>query len=127
MTSAALIAVALMASTPEQLVQEQLDAYNARDLERFVAQYSADVEVYEYPGMLIMAGRETFTERYRARFQTEGLRAEVTHRAVLGNRVVDHEIAWINGPDQPPVEVVVVYTNEDGLIDRVEFVSGSSE
>ncbi len=127
MTSAALGAVALMISTPEQLVQEQLDAYNARDLERFVAQYSETVEVYEYPGSLIMAGREAFTERYRVRFQTEGLRAEVTHRAVLGNRVIDHEIAWINGPDQPPVEVVVVYTIENGLIDRVEFVSGSSE
>ena len=127
MISAAMGAVALMTPTPEQLAQAQLDAYNAHDLEAFVAQYSENVEVYQYPGGLVMAGRDAFTERYRVRFQTEGLRAEITHRAVLGNRVIDHEVAWINGPDQPPVEVVVIYTVEDGLIARVEFVSGSSE
>jgi putative hydrolase of HD superfamily len=126
MMSAAIGAVALM-MTPEQLVAAQLDAYNARDLDAFVALYAEDVEVYTYPGELVLAGRAAFTERYRVRFQTEGLRAEVTNRAVLGDRVVDHEIAWINGPDQPPVEVVVVYTIADGLIARVEFVSGSSE
>ncbi|MBR9825450.1 MAG: steroid delta-isomerase [Alphaproteobacteria bacterium] len=127
MINAALGAVALLTPTPEQLAQAQLDAYNARDLEAFVAQYSEDVEVYTYPGVLTLSGRADFTARYRSRFETEGLRAEVTHRAVLGNRVIDHELAWTSGPGQPPVEVVVIYTVEDGLIARVEFVSGSSE
>ena len=29
--------------------QRQLDAYNARDLERFVAEYTEDVEVFVLP------------------------------------------------------------------------------
>ena len=31
---------------PEAFAKRQLDAYNVRDLERFVRKYTADVEVY---------------------------------------------------------------------------------
>ncbi len=34
---------------PEAVVQRQLDAYNARDLERFVREYTEDVVVYRMP------------------------------------------------------------------------------
>ena len=34
---------------PEDPVKRQLDAYNARDLERFVAEYHDDVNVYRPP------------------------------------------------------------------------------
>lgn len=34
---------------PEGFAQRQLDAYNAQDLERFVAEYTENVEVYVLP------------------------------------------------------------------------------
>ena len=34
---------------PEAFAQRQLDAYNARDLERFVQEYTEDVAVYRMP------------------------------------------------------------------------------
>ena len=34
---------------PAALAQRQLDAYNAHDLEAFLACYAYDVEVYELP------------------------------------------------------------------------------
>ena len=34
---------------PEDPVQRQLDAYNAHDLEHFVAEYHDDVKVYRPP------------------------------------------------------------------------------
>lgn len=122
MALAASIALAVSDPSPEALAQAQLDAYNARDLDAFVSVYAEGVEVYTYPGELVIEGREDFRERYRQRFQTEGLRAEILHRSVLGNRVVDHERAWVNGPDAAPVEVIVIYTVENGLIARVEFL-----
>jgi len=48
---------------PEALVQRQIDAYNARDLERFVDAYTDDVEVFRFPGtepMLI--GKQALAE-----------------------------------------------------------------
>ena len=34
---------------PEAFAQRQLDAYNAQDLDRFVREYTSDVEVYRLP------------------------------------------------------------------------------
>lgn len=122
MAIAASLALALSDPSPQALAQAQLDAYNARDLEAFVAVYAEDVEVYTYPGQLVLEGREAFRARYAQRFEIEGLRAEILHRSVLGNRVVDHERAWVNGPAAAPVEVIVIYTIENGRIARVEFL-----
>ena len=36
--------------SPEAFAQRQLDAYNARDLERFIREYTEDVVVYRLPG-----------------------------------------------------------------------------
>src|SRR6476469_9607362 len=47
------------------LVQRQLDAYNAHDLERFVAEYAADVEVFRPPaGNPVLSGLQSFTAHY---------------------------------------------------------------
>jgi len=35
---------------PEAFAQRQLDAYNDRDLDRFVREYTEDVLVYRLPG-----------------------------------------------------------------------------
>jgi hypothetical protein len=40
---------------PEAVVQAQLDAYNARDLEALLAIYAHDAEVYEHPAKLVGA------------------------------------------------------------------------
>ncbi len=51
---------------PEGFAQRQLDAYNARDLERFVAEYTDDVVVYRLPGAEpILTGKVAFAEHYR--------------------------------------------------------------
>jgi hypothetical protein len=46
---------------PEILIQQQLEAYNARDLEGFVATYSEDVELFNFPNSLISKGKDELT------------------------------------------------------------------
>ena len=48
MAIAASLALALSDPSPQALAQAQLDAYNARDLEAFVAVYAEDVEAVSY-------------------------------------------------------------------------------
>lgn len=106
--------------TPAILAQEQLDAYNAHDLERFVAVYSEDVLVFRMPSHEpTIQGLEAFREAYRKRLQTPGLRAEVVSRMVIGDKVIDHERVFTDLSD--PVEVGVVYAVERGKISRVWF------
>jgi hypothetical protein len=48
----------LVNPSPEYLVQQQLNAYNAHDLDAFLEPYAEDVELYEFPGKLIMKGKD---------------------------------------------------------------------
>jgi len=100
----------------EAIVQRQLEAYNARDLERFMAEFADDVRVYRPPAAEpAISGKQAFDEFYaRERFNRPTLHAEVLNRMVLGNKVIDHE--RISGVRDEPFEIVVVYHVVDGRI-----------
>ena len=38
-------------ANPADPVQRQLDAYNSRDLKRFLAEYAEDIQVFRPPGV----------------------------------------------------------------------------
>jgi hypothetical protein len=102
--------------SPQAIVQRQLEAYNARDLQRFLAEYSEDIRVFRPPAALpSIIGKKAFGEFYATqRFNHAGLHAELVNRMVLGNKVIDHE--RIAGVREHPFEVAVVYEVRDGLI-----------
>ncbi len=103
-------------SSPEALVQAQLEAYNQRDLATFVAQFSDDVRIYRPPATApVIQGKATFSDFYQnERFNLPNLHAEIVSRMVVGNKVVDYE--RISGIRDEPFEVMVVFEVSDGLI-----------
>ena len=104
------------------IVQRQLDAYNARDLSRFVACYAQDVRVWRPPApQPVIVGRQALSDHYAAnRFNLPGLHAALLGRMVLGNKVIDHE--RIVGVGSAPMEAAAVYeVGADGLIAAVWF------
>ena len=110
-----------VALNPVDPVQRQLEAYNAHDLERFVAQYADDIRVYRPPATEpALVGKQAFADHYaRNRFTLPNLHAEVVNRMVSGNKVVDHE--RITGLQPGVVEAIAVYEVEGGLIRTVWF------
>jgi hypothetical protein len=106
-----------------ELIQCQVDAYNRRDLEAFLATYSDTVRTFRMPSVEpATTGKAQLGEFYsRQRFNLPGLRAEILNRIVLGNKVIDHERVW--GIRNDPVEVVAVYQIVRGLIECVWFYS----
>lgn len=102
-------------------VQRQLDAYNARDLDRFVAEYTDDVKVFRPPAAEpVLSGKAAFADHYaRNRFTLPGLHADVVHRIVAGNKVVDHEC--IAGLGDGIVEAIAVYEIDGERIRTVWF------
>lgn len=117
-------------STPHTLdpavsAQRQLDAYNARDLARFVAEYTEDVQVYRLPAAEpILVGKAALAEHYRAhRFNLPQLHAELVNRMVFGNKVIDHE--RVTGVQDQAMEVAAIYEVTEQGIAKVWFVSGS--
>lgn len=106
---------------PTGPVQRQLEAYNAHDLERFVAEYSDDVCVYRPPAAEpVLQGKAAFAAHYASkRFNLPGLHATVVNRMVSGNVVVDHE--HITGLQPGVMQAIAVYRVEQGRIHSVWF------
>jgi hypothetical protein len=105
------------------MAQAQLDAYNARDLDTFVACYAADVKVSRLPsGQILAQGRDALRETYGKLFaNAPELHCALLNRIVHGRCVVDHEeVTGIPGREQ--VHAVAIYEVEDGLIRKVWFL-----
>jgi len=105
---------------PAAVVQAQLEAYNRRDLPGFLATFAADAEVFTL-GDAAPAARGTaeLAKLYGELFAASpALHSELVHRAVIGARVVDHERITGRRGSAAPLELVMVYEVEGGLIRR---------
>ena len=104
------------------VVQRQLDAYNAQDLNAFLETYAPDCVICDLNGAVTQNGRDEIAARYSAMFaQYPQNKARLVNRIHLGDVVIDHEDVT-RGPDGPRLEAVAVYTVRNGLIARVDFV-----
>lgn len=109
--------------TPTDLAQAQLDAYNAHDLERFVACYHPDVEVRDFPaGTLRIEGHDAMRARYAPMFEKGIVHADVVKRVAQGAVVIDEESVRGLREADDLVEAVAIYEVEGELIRRVWFV-----
>lgn len=102
---------------PAAVVQRQLDAYNARDIDALLATYAADARQFEHPATLTASGAAQIRERMALRFQEPDLHARLVQRIVMGEMVIDHELVTRNLPQgRGTVELVAMYEVRDGKI-----------
>ncbi|MEM9680152.1 MAG: nuclear transport factor 2 family protein, partial [Bacteroidota bacterium] len=107
-------------SDVEAIVQKQLDAYNNRDIDAFMATYTQDVKLYNYPNQLTTDGQEAMRKGYKTWFDgTPDLKAIIKKRIVIGNKVIDEEQVTANGRI---FNAVAIYEVENGLISKVTFI-----
>jgi hypothetical protein len=110
-----------LSSLSEKLAQQQLDAYNARNIDLFLLPYSDSVEVYEFGGKLLMKGKEQMRKGYADMFKKiTNLHCKLVNRMVQGNVVIDQESVTGFGPQ--PFRAIAVYTIEKGKIQKVHFI-----
>ena len=106
--------------SPEGIVQKQLDAYNARDIDAFMATYTKDIKLYNFPNDLRSEGQEAMRNSYKGYFEgTPDLHCKILYRIVTGNKVIDHELVTANGNT---FKAIAVYEVENGLISKVTFI-----
>jgi len=106
-----------MTDSPEAVVQRQLDAYNARDIDALLAIYAPDARQYEHPGKLLASGAAEMRARMALRFQEPDLHARLLRRVVMGNIVIDHEEVTRNFPEgRGKVDMVAIYEVVEGRI-----------
>jgi uncharacterized protein (TIGR02246 family) len=104
------------------VVQRQLETYNAQDLEAFLATYAPDCVICDLNGAVTQSGQTEIRARYATMFaQYPENKARLISRMALGDVVIDHENVT-RGPTGPRLEAIAIYTVKNGLIARVDFI-----
>ena len=108
--------------TPSELAQAQLDAYNNRDIDAFMACYSDDCVVRAFPsGEVLMRGHEAMRARYSELFAScPELHAKLVARMVRGRVVIDEEDVTGHSAGER-VHAIAMYAIRDDKIAEVHF------
>ena len=108
---------------PIDVVQAQVDAYNAHDLDRFLACYAEDAMIYDLSEERpVVHGHSAMREAYSfLEGVPEGFRVEIIDRLVSNALVVDTErfVGLPEGMELP--DAVAVYEVRNGKIQNVWF------
>ena len=106
--------------SPAKIVQKQLDAYNARDINAFMETYSSGIVLLNFPNKELLKGKEKMRASYASYFETTpDLNCKIKNRIVIGNKVIDEEYITANGQN---FNAVAIYEVVNGKIAKVTFI-----
>lgn len=107
---------------PEILVQQQLNAYNARNIDAFMEPYAEDVELYTFPNTLLSKGKDAMRKTYETMFKRyPELHCEIKQRIINLNTVIDKESVSGVKPGQK-IEATALYEIKNDKISKVYFL-----
>jgi len=109
----------------ETIVKEQVEAFNARDAERFADCYADDAAILAPDRSVMAAGKAEITKLYSQLFeQSPTLSAQVVTRIAVGEFVIDEErVSGLVFQGMPPqLHAAVVYRVTEGKISQVQLL-----
>ncbi|MCC5924755.1 MAG: nuclear transport factor 2 family protein [Crocinitomicaceae bacterium] len=103
---------------PQVVVENQLIAYNAGDIEAFMAVFHEDIKVYQYGNETPVAeGWDAVKAIYADLFQkSPDLHSTLLNRTVIGSKVLDYEYIVGRAGSDEPLFLVMIYEVKDGKI-----------
>lgn len=113
----------LIASVEDQaaldVVNRRIAAYNAHDIEAFLATYDENVRIVVYPERVLGEGRERMRRIFAPQFAKGEGSIVVLGQHVLDGRVVSDEDIRIGARDD---RNIAIYTIRNGLIAEVRLI-----
>lgn len=104
-------------------VINQLTAYNSRNINDFIKNFSSDCLVEDAQGNIIMQGHTQMYESYQKMFAASpNLNCQIISRIVVGNYVLDEENVTGRNGNSDMSHVVAIYKIENNLITHVRFI-----
>ncbi|MCE2711671.1 MAG: nuclear transport factor 2 family protein [Cryomorphaceae bacterium] len=109
---------------PAEIIQKNLDAYNKRDIDEFMASFKDSIALYSHgKSEPIAQGKDAVRSLYQKLFEASPeLHSTILHRAVIGNQVIDHESITGRKGSSVPVEMVMIYEVSEEHIIRMTVV-----
>lgn len=110
--------------TTVQIVQQNLEAYNQRNLEAFLSSFSADIAIYNFgestPSTL---GLEAVRKRYQDLFlQSPNLHSTILKRMVFDNKIIDHESIIGRLGAKESLEIIMIYEVKEQKIFKMTVI-----
>ncbi len=103
-----------------EIVNKRMDAYNEHNLKKFLATYSQEVQIFDYPNTAIgKQGRAHLRHIFEQMFEGKAVRVDVVSQIEHGNYVVNEETVYYKGV---ATDYVSIYEVRDGLIHQVRFL-----
>jgi len=108
----------------EQIVQSNLEAYNNRELEKFMSWFSEDIELYSFSEMkLVASGKPAIEKLYKELFEVSpNMHSTFLKRIVFDNKVIDHESIVGRKGSKEVLEIVMIYEVKDGKIFKMTSI-----
>ncbi len=115
------VADTIKKDSPIDLVERQLKAYNAKNIDAFLEPYADDVELYEFPDKMVSKGIDAMRKDYEGMFKNiANLHCDIVGRIVQGNIIIDKES--ISGMGKNKFEATAIYHIEKNKIKKVYFI-----
>jgi hypothetical protein len=116
--------LAMQSQSPEQVVQKQLEAYNQRDIVKFMDTMSQNVALYNFAdGQVLAQGFDAVKSTYALLFaKSPELNSKLINRIVLGNQVIDHESITGRMGRSEVIELAVIYEIKEGKIAKISVL-----
>ncbi len=112
------------AINPEEIVQKNLDFYNQRNIDGFMTSFSDSISLFLFGKTEPIAnGKEEIRRLYKELFDdSPKLHSTILHRAVIGNKVIDHESIKGRKGSKKTLKLVMIYEVLDDKIVRMTVI-----
>ena len=109
-------------TSPVQIIQQQMEAFNAHDLDAFCAPCAAEIRVESADGQVLLDGDEEFRNWYGGHWSANpGLKSDLLDRISVGEWVIDENV--VSGfADGSQDHNVIVFRVAGGLIRSMKIL-----
>jgi hypothetical protein len=109
-------------ASPREIVNHQLIAYNARDIDAYCALYASDAVISTLnDGKVHARGLNAIRAYYANRFSNSPhLHCQIKFRFELGHFVVAYEL--VTGIEEGVFELIAIFEVRDSLIQTLRFI-----
>ncbi len=102
-----------------EVVARRTAAYNAHDIDAFIATYADTVRIYEYPDTFLGEGTQRLRDIFGPQFAESDGKIVVHRQHALEHTVVSDETVTFYGTTEHNIGI---YTVTDGLITEVRLI-----
>ena len=112
------------AINPEEIVQENLDFYNQRNIDGFMNSFSDSISLFLFGKTEPVAnGKDEIRRLYKELFDdSPKLHSTILHRAVIRNKVIDHESIKGRKGSKKTLKLVMIYEVSGDKIVRMTVI-----